>query len=87
MFISGVSLIYKKRVGVETFTIVYLYYKYVVINPTQLKIKNYRLEMNKIGGSLSKAGKISKRCVVYALTGSRYTIVNHLFTGSTDDVL
>jgi len=33
-----------------------------------------------IGGSISKAilgGKISKRCLVYALDGSLYNIVNH----------
>ena len=44
----------------------------------------------KSGGSLSRAildGKISKRCEICGLTGSLYNIVNHLFTGTTDDVL
>ena len=42
------------------------------------------------GVSLSRAtlhGKISENCVEYALAGSLYNIVNHLFSGNTDDVL
>ena len=45
---------------------------------------------NLFGGSLFRAildGKISKRCDVCALASSLYNIVNHLFTGTTDDVL
>ena len=41
-------------------------------------------------GSSSRAvldGEISKRCVVCALDGSLYNIVNHLFTGTTDKIL
>ena len=43
-----------------------------------------------LGGSLSRAileGKISKKCGVCALAGSLYNIVNHLFKGTTHDVL
>ena len=32
-------------------------------------------------------GKVFKRCVVCALAGSFYNILNHLFTGTADDVL
>ena len=42
------------------------------------------------GESLSRAildGKIFKRCEVRTLVGSLYNIVNHLFAGTTDDVL
>ena len=42
------------------------------------------------GGPSSRAvldGKVFKRCVVCALAGSFYDIVNHSLTGITDDVL
>ena len=50
----------------------------------------FKVKITKGGGSLSRAildGKISKRYEIFALAGSPYNIVNHLFTGITDDVL
>ena len=62
---------------------------YTLLLSTKLEL--YRRRCNDtFRVSLSTAvlvGKISKRCEIRALVGSLRNIVNHLLTGTTDDVL